>query len=70
MRSSGSPWLGMLLGALLSLCGATANPVDVLVYGATVGGTMAAIAAAKQGASVVLYHLYKIAGQNKFSPVK
>jgi flavin-dependent dehydrogenase len=44
----------MLLGALSSLCGATANPVDVLVYGATAGGTMAAIAAAKQGASVVL----------------
>lgn len=54
MRSSGSLWLGMLLGALSSLCGATAKPVDVLVYGATAGGTMAAIAAAKQGASVVL----------------
>jgi len=31
-----------------------AKLVDVLVYGATAGGTMSAIAAAKQGASVVL----------------
>jgi flavin-dependent dehydrogenase len=36
------------------VCGAPAKPVDVLVYGATAGGTMAAIAAAKQGASVLL----------------
>jgi hypothetical protein len=34
--------------------GSKETSVDVLVYGATAGGTMAAVAAAKQGASVVL----------------
>ena len=40
----------MFLGVLDCMGG----PVDVVVYGATAGGAMAAVAAAKQGASVIL----------------
>lgn len=54
MRSSGSLWLAVLIFSVSSICGALAKPVDVLIYGATAGGTMAAIAAAKQGASVFI----------------
>jgi len=42
--------------------GSKETSVDVLVYGATAGGTMAAVAAAKQGTSVVLLEPRKHVG--------
>ncbi len=44
--------IGIVLVGIDPRC--MASSVDVVVYGATAGGTMAAIAAAQQGASVVL----------------
>jgi hypothetical protein len=44
----------LALGLLLSLPGARAVEADVIVYGATPGGFCAAIAAAREGAKVVL----------------
>ena len=44
--------IGIVLVGIHPRC--MASSVDVVVYGATAGGTMAAIAAARQGASVVL----------------
>lgn len=50
-KSAGS---SIVLAVVLAYGGQAAQTCDVLVYGATAGGTIAAIAAAKQGASVIL----------------
>ena len=54
LHSNNSMRLLLALGLLLSLPAARAEEADVIVYGATPGGFCAAIAAAREGAKVVL----------------
>ena len=53
-RTAVSAGIAVLLFLACTALHCSAAPVDVLVYGATAGGAMAAVAAAKQGVSVVL----------------
>ena len=53
-RTAVSAGIAVLLFLACTALNCSAAPVDVLVYGATAGGVTAAVAAAKQGVSVVL----------------